>query len=177
MHCGLQLLPHGTKARRAVAIAISLLAIICLAGWLILPAADVRTDLARGRYSAAFEKLQPMAASGDPWSQNQLGNLYYLGLGTKVDLNKAAEWYLRAGFSGWADAQINIGYFYWHGRGVKADFIRADGWLRHARSSGKEIAETRMAWLVGMLTMTPSQLQLSKQLYQKLEDLRPEGFE
>ncbi len=177
MPSGLQLLSHGTRAQRAVALAGTVLAIVLLAAWLILPAADVRADLANGRYGAAFEKLQPLAAAGDPWSQNQLGNLYYLGLGTDVNLEKAADWYLRAGLNGWADAQINIAYFYRYGRGVETDAIRAAAWLRHARSGGKEIAETHMAWLVGILTMTPSQLQLSRHLYHGLEDLRPEGFE
>lgn len=65
---------------------------------------------------------------------------------------------------------------YRYGRGVKSDLLRAWAWQRHARSNGKEIAEIYMSWMAGSLTLTPSQMQLSKELYADREALRPEGF-
>ncbi len=43
--------------------------------------APVAQDIQTGRYELAFAKLKKPAEEGDAWSQNQLGNLYYLGMG------------------------------------------------------------------------------------------------
>jgi TPR repeat protein len=139
-------------------------------------AAPVAQDIQSGRYELAFSKLKKPAEDGDPWSQNQLGNLYYLGMGVKADMDEAFKWYLRAALNNWADAQINVAMMYRYGRGVKSDLLRAWAWQRHARSNGKEIAEIYMSWMAGSLTLTPSQMQLSKELYADREALRPEGF-
>ncbi len=148
-----------------------------LAGWrwqlaMATPAQDIQS----GRYEAAFGKLMPNAEQGDLWSQNQLGNLYLLGLGVDANMDEAFKWYMRAALSNWADAQINVAMMYHYGRGVDINMIRAWAWQRHARSNGKEIAETYMSWMAGSLTLTPSQMQLSKELYFDIEALRPEGF-
>ena len=133
-------------------------------------------DILSGRYETALSKLLPKAEAGDPWSQNQVGNLYYLGLGVEANMDEAFKWYMRSALANWADAQINVAMMYRYGRGVKSDLIRAWAWQRHARSNGKEIAEVYMSWMAGSLTLTPSQIQLSKELYADLPALRPEGF-
>jgi TPR repeat protein len=116
------------------------------------------------------------STSPDPWSQNQVGNLYMLGLGTEVNMEEALKWYMRAALNNWADAQINVSLMYRYGRGVPSDLVRSWAWLRHARSNGKEIAEIYMSWMAGSLTLTPSQMQVAKERYFELESLRPEGF-
>ena len=151
-------------------------AIVALVWQIAKPEASIATDLHKGDYSTAFERLRQKAASGDPWSQNQLGNLYYLGLGTPVDLKQAGEWYLRSALGDWPDAQINVSLMYRYGRGLPHDPARGFAWLRHARSNGKEIAETYLAWIAGSLEQTPSQMQVAKRKYATIESLRPEGF-
>jgi TPR repeat protein len=140
------------------------------------PSSDVVTNIRRGDYAVAFQQLKVKAAEGDAWSQNQLGNLYYLGLGTPVDIDEAAKWYLRAALADWPDAQINVSLMYRYGRGLPREPLRGFAWLRHARSNGKEVAETYLSWIVGSLEMTPSQMQVAKQRYNTLAALRPEGF-
>jgi TPR repeat protein len=166
---------HGRLMRFALMAAVALG--IGFAAWKInlsnnTPARDIQT----GRYDAALGKLLPKAEAGDPWSQNQVGNLYMLGLGTEVNMEEALKWYMRAALNNWADAQINVSLMYRYGRGVPSDLVRSWAWLRHARSNGKEIAEIYMSWMAGSLTLTPSQMQVAKERYFELESLRPEGF-
>lgn len=167
-------LPAGS---RRVALAALAAAIVVALIWQIAkPETTIAADLRNGDYAVAFERLKEKATAGDPWSQNQLGNLYYLGLGTPVDLKKAAEWYLRSALADWPDAQINVSLMYRYGRGLPLEPGRGFAWLRHARSNGKEIAEPYLAWIAGSLEQTPSQMQAAKRKYSTLEALRPEGF-
>jgi hypothetical protein len=155
-----------------------LAAAIALVAWQIrLANSTAAEDIQSGRYAAALAKLQPNAEAGDPWSQNQLGNLYMLGLGTEVNIDEALKWYMRSALNNWADAQINVSLMYRYGRGVKLDLVRAYAWLRHARSNGKEIAEIYMSWMAGSLELTPSHMQVAREQFYNLDSLRPEGFE
>lgn len=167
-------MPAGS---RRVALAAMAIAIVVALIWQVTrQETTIAADLRNGDYSEAFVRLKEKAAAGDPWSQNQLGNLYYLGLGTPVDLKKASEWYLRSALADWPDAQINVSLMYRYGRGLPLEPARGFAWLRHARSNGKEIAEPYLAWIAGSLEQTPSQMQVAKRKYGTLESLRPEGF-
>ena len=162
---------------RQIALVAMAAAIVAALIWQVAkPETTIATDLRNGDYSVAFERLKEKAAAGDAWSQNQLGNLYYLGLGTPVDLKKASEWYLRSALADWPDAQINVSLMYRYGRGLPIEPSRGFAWLRHARSNGKEIAEPYLAWIAGSLEQTPSQMQAAKSKYGTVESLRPDGF-
>ncbi len=167
-------LPAGSRRAALAAMAAAVTAALI---WQVAkPDTTIATDLRNGDYSVAFDRLQEKAVAGDPWAQNQLGNLYYLGLGTPVDLKLASEWYLRSALGDWPDAQINVSLMYRYGRGLPHDPARGFAWLRHARSNGKEIAETYLSWIAGSLEQTPSQMQAAKRKYSTIESLRPEGF-
>lgn len=167
-------MPAGSRRVALVAMAVAI--IVALIWQAAKPETTIAADLRNGDYSVAFERLKEKAKAGDPWSQNQLGNLYYLGLGTPVDLKRAGEWYLRSALGDWPDAQINVSLLYRYGRGLPHDPARGFAWLRHARSNGKEIAETYLSWIAGSLEQTPSQMQEAKRKYATLASLRPEGF-
>lgn len=167
-------MPAGSKHVALAALAVAI--IVALIWQVTRPETSIATNLRNGDYSVAFERLKEKAQAGDPWSQNQLGNLYYLGLGTPVDLKKAGEWYLRSALGDWADAQINVSLLYRYGRGLPHDPARGFAWLRHARSNGKEIADPYLSWIAGNLEQTPSQMQVAKRKYATIESLRPEGF-
>lgn len=164
------------RSRRIALVAMVVAIVIALIWQIAKPETTIANDLRNGNYAFAFERLKEKAKTGDPWSQNQLGNLYYLGLGTPVDLKKASEWYLRAALADWPDAQINVSLMYRYGRGLPRELSRGFAWLRHARSNGKEIAEPYFAWIAGSLELTPSQMQVAKRKYGTVESLRPEGF-
>ena len=168
-------IPAGSRRIALVAIVVAIG--IALIWQIAKPEATIATNLRNGDYAVAFERLKEKADAGDPWSQNQLGNLYYLGLGTPVDLKKASEWYLRAALADWPDAQINVSLMYRYGRGLPRELSRGFAWLRHARSNGKEIDDPYLAWIAGSLEQTTSKMQVAKRKYGTLESLRPEGFE
>lgn len=99
-------------------------------------AASVREMLLRGNYQGAFEQLGKQANGGDIKAANTLGNLYYLGLGTKKDYRRAAGWYVTAARDNYGPAQANLGHLYSQGLGVPKDLVRTLGWYRLAQQSG-----------------------------------------
>ena len=61
-----------------------------------------------------------------------LGHMTELGLATKQDLPKAADYYRRAATAGWVMAQAKLGHFYLEGEGVMQDFAKARTLLEEA---------------------------------------------
>ncbi len=62
----------------------------------------------RGDYATALEVWQPLAESGDPRAENNLGVMYEKGLGVPGHINRAADWYRRAATKGHVGAQDNL---------------------------------------------------------------------
>ena len=117
--------------------------------------------------------LAVAAENGDAGAQNALGNLYYLGLGVARNDELATQWYLKAALQANSDAQINIARHYRLGLGLPRDDVRAYAWLAQARSNQNENAEKHMKLLAGGQQLHPHLVQRSRELYPKLESLRP----
>ncbi|MDP3009390.1 MAG: tetratricopeptide repeat protein [Methylococcales bacterium] len=63
------------------------------------------------------------AEPSDPWTQNNLGDLYYDGRGgVAVDYQQAAQWYRKAAEQGSIAGQCNLGFMYANGYGVTKDY-------------------------------------------------------
>jgi Domain of unknown function (DUF4893)/Sel1 repeat len=62
----------------------------------------------RGEYATALKLWQPLAESGDPRAENNLGVLYEKGLGVSADPDRAAHWYRKAAAHGHVSAQENL---------------------------------------------------------------------
>jgi len=85
------------RSRTSVAVFVAVAVIASGVAWKFAHReTSVAAIMRAGDYVAARCMLEQKAAVGDAWSQNQLGNIHYLGLGTPVDLEEAAKWYLRA---------------------------------------------------------------------------------
>ena len=63
---------------------------------------------------APFEEMERLAIEGNPSAQFNLSIAYWNGDGVTRDLEKAAQWLLKAAEAGFAAAQYNIGC-YWLG--------------------------------------------------------------
>jgi TPR repeat protein len=87
-------------------------------------------------YARARQILMPLAASGDPDAQLQLGRMYADGEGGPVDPSQAARWYERAAVFGKTEAQFALGMMYATGDGVPAHDAAALYWLRLAAHQG-----------------------------------------
>lgn len=73
----------------------------------------------------------------DPWTQNNLGDLYYDGRGGfSVDYQQAAQWYRKAAEQGSIAGQCNLGFMYANGYGVTKDYQQAVYWYRKAAEQG-----------------------------------------
>ena len=94
-----------------------------------------------GDYYAAYKEWLPLAESGDPAAQRNLGHLYRLGRGVTKDFVKAAAWYRKSAEQGFARAQANLGNMYLRGQGVPKDPLSAAKWFGRAAKQEHSIAQ------------------------------------
>ncbi|MGU9958084.1 MAG: tetratricopeptide repeat protein [Arenicellales bacterium WSBS_2016_MAG_OTU3] len=78
------------------------------------------------------------AEQGHDEAQNDLGDMYYNGIGVAQDYKAAVEWYSKVGEQGIAEAQHSLGEMYEQGLGVAQDNIRAYMWFNLAASNGAD---------------------------------------
>ena len=127
-------LRHGTCPRT---IALAFAAVL----FLVAPAtgADFKAGwkaYEKGDFSGAFNEWGPLAESGDPRAQFNLGVLYDEGKGVVRDRSLAIEWWTRAAKNGDPQAQHNIALAYLAGTGVPRNFETAIGWLKKSANQG-----------------------------------------
>ena len=111
-------------------------------------AADFAAGVAaydRGDYETAYLEWLPLAESGDPAAQRNLGHLFRKGQGVTRDLVKAAEWYRRGAEFGFARAQANLASMHLQGDGVAQDYAEAAKWFERAANQGHAIAQYNLA--------------------------------
>jgi len=110
---------------------------------------DEAKGLTYGLFSdkKAFPLFEPLAQEGYAPAQFSLGNCYRLGHGTKENVKKAIEWYIKAGEQGHVKAQSELGLIYAYGvddRGadnkIPEDKAKAKEWYRKAADNGDEEA-------------------------------------
>lgn len=85
----------------------------------------------------AFDLYLKCAALGKPEAMNALGNLYFQGLGTEQNGQKAIAWYENAVQAGYKEAWYNIAIVYKTGSSnVKQDFTKAYQFFMKASEIG-----------------------------------------
>ena len=94
---------------------------------------------AKGDIESAWFGFWVLAQKGDPLAQFNLAQLYRLGQGIPVDLQRARYWYAEAAARGNGPAQFNLGLMYEHGYGTPVDRTDARAWYR--RAAAQNIAE------------------------------------
>ena len=118
------------------------------------------------------------ADQGFAGGQLNLGVMYSKGRGVPQDDAEAFHWIRLAADRGEAEAQFNLGIIYHDGRGVPQDDVEAIRWFRLAADQGHASAQSNLnvinakgLGLPQRLTgMTPSLLQLLKELNEEFED-------
>lgn len=76
------------------------------------------------------------AQQGYAGAQNNLANMYEVGLGVLKDEAEAATWFKRAAEKGEGHAQHSLGSMYLEGRGVAKDSDEAVKWFQKAAEQG-----------------------------------------
>ena len=87
---------------------------------------------------------RPAAEQGNASAQNNLGHLYYNGLGVSRDYAEAARWFRKAAEQGHAEAQSTVGNLFAHGKGLPQDYDEALRWYRKAADQGWAEAYTHL---------------------------------
>lgn len=126
-----------------------------LIGFLIaFPAAVSAQDAQRGLeayragdYATAYAQWRPLAQSGNPTWQFNLGTLYLYGQGVAQDQEKALEWFEAAAKNGLLRAQITLAEHYEnHPRGERDTAIpHAIKWRTLAAEAGDGISMVKLA--------------------------------
>ena len=69
-----------------------------------------------------------------------MGCCYWDGLGTKINLQKAVEWYGKAADQGCAEAQYNLGIYYFN----QGQNLQAYKFFEEAASQGEAYAQNML---------------------------------
>jgi TPR repeat protein len=103
--------------------------------------------IAQKNYGLALVSLKPLADTGNPVAQSDLGYMYEEGLGVTIDLSEAARWYRMAAEQGDPYSQTRLGYLYEKGLGVPRDDALAAQWYAKSAAAGDEQGQS---WLGSM---------------------------
>jgi len=102
-----------------------------------------------GKNEDAVIWYRKAAEKGNAIAQNNLGTLYFSGLGVPKDDTQAAVWYRKAADQGVAGAQSILGFMFENGRGVPKDDVQAVAWYRKAAEQGDANAQSNLAAMYG----------------------------
>lgn len=91
--------------------------------------------------------LESKAKTGDGESAYLMGIMHQQGLGSPIDLSKAAQWFKRASELGNGHAEVVLGTLYQSGDGVQVNFEEAARWYRRAADRGMGDAQFNLAGL------------------------------
>ena len=95
------------------------------------------------QYEKCFAGYLPLAETGYPLAECQVGYFYLEGQGVEKDLEKALFWTKRAAGHGDWDGQFNLAWFYETGTGTAADPEKARHWYQQAALQGHELARKK----------------------------------
>lgn len=92
-----------------------------------------------------FPEILRRAEAGDVFAQNELPDMYYYGIGTEKNVDKAVEWLEKAGANGFWRPLNKLGEMYYYGEGVPADEEKAAAYFEKAAALGYGDAEANLA--------------------------------
>ena len=87
-------------------------------------------------YKLGSSWLKVAADSGNAKAMDNLGSLYFSGVGVNQDSAKALELFQKSADSGYIEALVDLGYIYFHGNGVTRDYTKAAEYFRQAVDKG-----------------------------------------
>lgn len=152
--------------------AIGMVLLAAIVYFACLSSSDIREDILSGNYHAAFQAALRKAEKGESDSQNTLGNLYYLGLGTKRSYRAAARWYVKAALQNYGPAQANLGHLYNQGLGVPKDVVRTLGWYLLATKSGYKDIDDLLKRTTQENHFNPNMIAQARSLFSSLENVK-----
>lgn len=99
-----------------------------------------------GDYAKAFKYYEMAAAQNDKIALNNLGSLYFNGIGTEVNYVKAAELFAQAAKLGSDDAAVNLAFIYLSGNNRSENQQEAVELFRQAANAGNNTARFMLGY-------------------------------
>ena len=91
----------------------------------------------RGRHKEAFDAFVKVARDyHDPVAANDLGYMYYRGIGVERDYEKAKAYFLTGGYGDGGVGFYNLALIYLRGHGVESDFEKAIEYMKRSAEMG-----------------------------------------
>ena len=106
-----------------------------------------RTLQKSGQYLKAVKLYRELADQGHTLAQNNLGAMYYNGMGVSQSDVEAVKWYRKAAEQGYARAQDDLGSMYYAGRGVPQSDAEAVKWYRKAAEQAYANAQNNLGFM------------------------------
>ena len=97
-------------------------------------------------YQKSFEYYEMAAKQGDSVAINNLGSLYYSGIGTQKNMTKAAELFAQAADKGNEESALNLAFLYLSGNGVAQDNRKAMDYFVQAGQQGNLAAQFMLGY-------------------------------
>ena len=115
-----------------------------------------------------LQQMEMLAAKGNAWAQNQLGQLHDSGRrGVPQDYVTARKWYEKAAAQGHAWAQNQLGQLYADGRGVPQDYMKARQWWEQAALQGIAQAQFNLGQLYANGRGVPQDYTMARRWHEK----------
>jgi TPR repeat protein len=110
------------------------------------------SEIARAFLGKKVALLEAIATTGDDASQFKLGLMFYLGTEIPKDLEKAAQWFQKAGEQGHAEAPALLAGMHFSGEGLEKSFVQAYKWHGIAKGRGNTAATANQTEVAKLLT-------------------------
>ena len=94
-----------------------------------------------------FEDTLKKAEQGDATAQNNLGEIYFFGIGVPQDDKQAVYWYKKAAEQGHDDAQYSLGFMYYNGKEVTQNYKKAIYWYKKSAEQGYAYAQYHLGFM------------------------------
>lgn len=121
-------------------------------------------------YAKSFHFYEMAAKAEDKIGLNNLGSLYYNGIGVKRSPKIAAELFARSAKLGNIDAATNLGFMYISGNGITKDIPTGLEYLEQAASQGNVLAGYIVGYAYYQGTYRPRNYHTAATLIKKAAD-------
>ena len=110
------------------------------------------SETARAFLGKKVALLETIATTGDGTTQFKLGLMFYLGTEIFKDLDKAAQWFQKAGEQGHAEAPALLAGMHFSGEGLEKSFVHAYKWYAISKARGNSAATANQTEVAKLLT-------------------------
>jgi TPR repeat protein len=158
------------RRRPFATFALALVGLVALAGAARADCEASEPLYRKGEYGQYIDDLKKRAQGGDAGCMFQLGKMLRDGVITKMDLNAARDWYLKAAAQNHAFAQFELGTMYDNGQGVPQDYAEAARWYTKSADQGFAMALRNLGVLYDDGLGVPRDKAKAQALFDKAEE-------